>query len=160
MYNLVPSNVDYHHDTESEASSSTAETMSIGSLEDAMTKTSPTTEDPPRIRVLQPSETLRSNLLASPCCDFLIDYFFNQCYADLFTLYSEKCQEADNRYWLRIMHLSSFTDVHLLRYFDVKNELWPVNFENTRELDTFTVRGFIKINTHKKPCLGACECQK
>src|SRR6478736_3720395 len=104
MKTLVPSEADYHHDTESSASSSTAETMSIGSLEDAMLKTSPTTkEEPNRIQMFQPSET-KSNLLASPCCDFLIEILFNQSYADLFTLYSEKSQEADSIYWSRIMH--------------------------------------------------------
>lgn len=110
MYSLIPSNADFYHDTDSSASSSTAETMSIGSLEESMLKSSPSTDNPSRvIRVFQPSETQKSNLLAPPCCDFLIEYFFNECYADLFTLYSERCQAANNRYWSKIMYLSSFT---------------------------------------------------
>lgn len=109
MYTLIPSDADFYHDTDSSASSSTAETMSIGSLEESMLKSSPLSDNPPRvIRVFQPSDTQKANLLASPCCDFLIEYFFNECYADLFTLYSERCQAADNRYWSRIMYLSSF----------------------------------------------------
>lgn len=94
MYSLISNDVDLHHDTESSdsASSCTAETMSIGSLENVMTKSSPTVENEPRIRVYQPTEKAKSNLLATPHCDFLIDLFFANCYANLFTLYSETCQ--------------------------------------------------------------------
>lgn len=122
MYSLISNDVDLHHDTESSDSSSscTAETMSIGSLEDVMTKDSPSTEAEPRIRVYQPTEKPKSNVLATPYCDFLIDLLFANCYANLFTLYSETCVAADNRYWTRIMQLSSYTDAHLLRYLDVK----------------------------------------
>jgi hypothetical protein len=94
--------------------------MSIGSLENVMEKSSPTTDAEPRICVYQPTEKTKSNLLATPYCDFLLDLFFANSYAPLFTLYSETSQAADSRYWTRIMHLSSFTDAHLLRFLDVK----------------------------------------
>lgn len=162
MFSLIQSNADLHHGTESSDSSSTAETMSIGSLEEAISGPSPSTENEPRIHVLQPEENARSTLLATPSCDFLVDYLFSECYSTLFTLYSEKCQTSDNRYWTRIMYLSSYTDAHLLRYFDVKkyrnlinlmslptfSELWPINFENTRELDTFTVITLLHTNEY------------
>ncbi|KAI6223653.1 Kinase domain-containing protein [Aphelenchoides fujianensis] len=143
MYSAVPQRPDVRHDDESEDSSSgTAETLSIGSLEELNASASTSNLSPARAKLrsalVSPISTTAS--LGTPCCDFLIDLLFGASYADLFTVYSERTQAADRRYWERVLQLNSHTDAHLLRYFDVKGDLWPTDFENARELDSFTIR--------------------
>ncbi|CAD5232286.1 unnamed protein product [Bursaphelenchus xylophilus] len=154
MFTSVPTLPDIHHDnTESETSSvssaRTPETLSVGSLEQLeMAQALLNDPDQPstsREYSTNDSQTLRSNveditLLETPCCDFIINYLFSVCYADLFTVYSERCEALDRRYWERLLHLNAHTDAHLLRYFDVKGELWPTDNDNVRVLDAFTAR--------------------
>uniref|UniRef100_A0AC35F2T7 Uncharacterized protein n=1 Tax=Panagrolaimus sp. PS1159 TaxID=55785 RepID=A0AC35F2T7_9BILA len=78
--------------------------------------------------------------VATPCCDFIIHHFFGQCYAELFTMYSVKCNEMDRRYWERVMFLNTATDARLLSYLGVEKGLWPMDTENTSDLDKFMVR--------------------
>ncbi|KAI6186395.1 Kinase domain-containing protein [Aphelenchoides besseyi] len=145
MFTLVPNSPDFHHDDASDNSTDTAETLSIASLEELSNRPSTSNSSPVRAKVRSNfSSTGSTNsstaVLGTPCCDFLINVLFRDLYADLFTVYSERCQAADKRYWDRVLQLNSHTDAQLLRYFDVKGDLWPADFENTRELDTFTVR--------------------
>jgi len=78
--------------------------------------------------------------VATPSCDFIIHHLFSQCYAELFIMYSVRCEEMDRKYWERVVYLNAYTDARLLKYLDVKSELWPTDNENTKALDTFTVR--------------------
>uniref|UniRef100_A0AC34F041 Uncharacterized protein n=1 Tax=Panagrolaimus sp. ES5 TaxID=591445 RepID=A0AC34F041_9BILA len=88
-----------------------------------------------------PSSTSDSDFtVATPCCDFIIHHFFGQCYAELFTMYSVKCNEMDRRYWERVMFLNTSTDARLLSYLGVEKGLWPMDSENTSDLDKFMVR--------------------
>lgn len=58
-------------------------------------------------------------LIQRPCCDFILNYLFLQCYADLFTMYSVRCEESDQKYWEHVCHLNAYTDDRLLNYLDV-----------------------------------------
>lgn len=58
--------------------------------------------------------------VSTPCCDFIINYLFSQCYAELFTMYSVRLEEKDKKYWERVVYLNAYTDARLLTYLGVK----------------------------------------
>uniref|UniRef100_A0A7E4ZVT4 Cullin domain-containing protein n=1 Tax=Panagrellus redivivus TaxID=6233 RepID=A0A7E4ZVT4_PANRE len=62
----------------------------------------------------------------TPACEFVLESLFSKCYADLFTMYTIKSQELDQRYWYCVSALNSVTDVRLLKHFGVDQSLWPM----------------------------------
>ncbi|CAD5223419.1 unnamed protein product [Bursaphelenchus okinawaensis] len=147
MFSSVPTLADLNQDTTQSTSPAssihTPETMSVGSLEQM--EMAQAFEDPDQPTSSRYYNNDSSNmeditLLETPCCDFIINYLFSVCYADLFTVYSERCEALDRRYWERLLHLNAHTDAHLLRYFDVKGELWPTDNDNISVLDAFSAR--------------------
>lgn len=130
MFSSVPHQTNDQNDTtDTEVTGSTPETLSVGSLEQLEQLLGPEAEPPScssAERAAAGCAPARAasrqdiTLLETPCCDFIIHYLFHACYADLFTVYSERCEAMDRRYWERLLQLNAHTDAHLLRYFDVK----------------------------------------
>lgn len=58
--------------------------------------------------------------VATPSCDFIINYLFSQTYAEIFTMYSVRLEEKDKKYWERVVYLNAYTDARLLTYLGVK----------------------------------------
>uniref|UniRef100_A0A914C621 VPS9 domain-containing protein n=1 Tax=Acrobeloides nanus TaxID=290746 RepID=A0A914C621_9BILA len=140
MYTPVPNRPDFHHDSEdSSSSTSTAETLSLNSLQNLATYTEDETNESPTSS-MHSVNTPDDFSVATPCCDFIINYLFSQCYAEIFTMYSVRLEEKDKKYWERVVYLNAYTDARLLTYLGVKPNLWPVDPENTKELDSFMIR--------------------
>ncbi|KAI1720916.1 MORN repeat domain-containing protein [Ditylenchus destructor] len=143
----------------SASTTSTEETLSIGSLANLANlasgdENSPSPEPSTSAEVSKPeklTEEQRQEVastkttendfqVATPSCDFIIHHLFSQCYAELFIMYSVRCQEMDKKYWERVVYLNAYTDARLLKYLEVKSELWPMDTEGTKDMDKFTVR--------------------
>jgi hypothetical protein len=144
MYSTVPSKADVTHESDKSASTSTEDTLSLDSLLNMVNTDIEPKETSSPSRGSRCSSTGGSVdddfVVDTPCCDFIINYLFSQCYADLLTIYTVRCQETDKKYFERVVYLNAYTDARLLKYLEVSRELWPTDSETTKDLDTFAVR--------------------
>ncbi|KAM3716834.1 ALS2 C-terminal-like protein [Dirofilaria immitis] len=84
-----------------------------------------------------------------PSCNFIIETFFSECYAVIFTPYSIICTDLDRQYWKRVVYLNAFTDVKLLAYLEINRDLWPINNENVNNLDMPLIRATARKKFYK-----------
>ncbi|VDN17554.1 unnamed protein product [Gongylonema pulchrum] len=97
----------------------------------------------------QEEELNSSALFLAPVCNFIIETFFSQCYAVIFTLYSVNCADQDARYWERMVNLNAFTDVKLLAFLEINRDLWPIDIENADDLETPLIRATARKKFYK-----------